>query len=190
MGHGAAWPPIPLLAACLPFPLPARCRCLCFQFSSSPWSPSPGHSQLPTLTMVGGLDLPSSGQEQAAELGSPPMLCPPRTSVPHSAGGFSISPTWFYFFGGWGQHLGRCGTRGRVVALVWGWFVWGFFLGVSLFSAHKPHRLPPCFSIAFLSRPPPVKIDPGSMYPMDMNSDSEDSASESGPAPFQDLPRE
>ncbi|XP_040975041.1 uncharacterized protein LOC115333771 isoform X2 [Aquila chrysaetos chrysaetos] len=43
---------------------------------------------------------------------------------------------------------------------------------------------------AFLSRPPPVKIDPGSMYPMDMNSDSEDSASESGPAPFQDLQRE
>ncbi|KAM9600227.1 uncharacterized protein ACIBXB_003842 [Morphnus guianensis] len=36
---------------------------------------------------------------------------------------------------------------------------------------------------AFLSRPPPVKIDPGSMYPMDMNSDSEDSA-------FQDLQRE
>ncbi|XP_056215862.1 Krueppel-like factor 8 isoform X3 [Falco biarmicus] len=35
-----------------------------------------------------------------------------------------------------------------------------------------------------------VKIDPGSMYPMDMNSDSEDSASESGPAPFQDLQRE
>ncbi|XP_074738804.1 Krueppel-like factor 8 isoform X4 [Strix uralensis] len=43
---------------------------------------------------------------------------------------------------------------------------------------------------AFLSRPPPVKIDPGSIYPMDMNSDSEDSASESGPAPFQDLQRE
>ncbi|XP_071613854.1 Krueppel-like factor 8 isoform X3 [Heliangelus exortis] len=43
---------------------------------------------------------------------------------------------------------------------------------------------------AFLSRPPPVKVDPGSMYPMDMNSDSEDSASESGPAPFQDLQRE
>ncbi|XP_064319511.1 Krueppel-like factor 8 isoform X1 [Phalacrocorax carbo] len=43
---------------------------------------------------------------------------------------------------------------------------------------------------AFLSRPPPVKIDPGSMYPLDMNSDSEDSASESGPAPFQDLQRE
>ncbi|NWR25041.1 KLF8 factor, partial [Agelaius phoeniceus] len=35
-----------------------------------------------------------------------------------------------------------------------------------------------------------VKMDPGSVYPMDMNSDSEDSASESGPAPFQDLPRE
>ncbi|NXX17361.1 KLF8 factor, partial [Podargus strigoides] len=35
-----------------------------------------------------------------------------------------------------------------------------------------------------------VKIDPGSIYPMDMNSDSEDSASESGPAPFQDLQRE
>ncbi|KFP05695.1 Krueppel-like factor 8, partial [Calypte anna] len=35
-----------------------------------------------------------------------------------------------------------------------------------------------------------VKVDPGSMYPMDMNSDSEDSASESGPAPFQDLQRE
>ncbi|XP_050757843.1 Krueppel-like factor 8 [Gymnogyps californianus] len=35
-----------------------------------------------------------------------------------------------------------------------------------------------------------VKIDPGSMYPIDMNSDSEDSASESGPAPFQDLQRE
>ncbi|XP_068061207.1 Krueppel-like factor 8 isoform X1 [Anomalospiza imberbis] len=43
---------------------------------------------------------------------------------------------------------------------------------------------------AFLSRTPPVKMDPGSVYPMDMNSDSEDSASESGPAPFQDLPRE
>ncbi|OPJ89779.1 Krueppel-like factor 8 [Patagioenas fasciata monilis] len=43
---------------------------------------------------------------------------------------------------------------------------------------------------AFLSRPPPVKIDPGSMYPMTMSSDSEDSASESGPAPFQDLQRE
>ncbi|XP_074910647.1 uncharacterized protein LOC142043387 [Buteo buteo] len=36
---------------------------------------------------------------------------------------------------------------------------------------------------AFLSCPPPVKIDPGSVYPMDMNSDSEDSA-------FQDLQRE
>ncbi|NWS89855.1 KLF8 factor, partial [Toxostoma redivivum] len=35
-----------------------------------------------------------------------------------------------------------------------------------------------------------VKMDPGSVYPMDMNSDSEDSASESGPAPFQDLQRE
>ncbi|NXN53100.1 KLF8 factor, partial [Rynchops niger] len=35
-----------------------------------------------------------------------------------------------------------------------------------------------------------VKIDPGSMYPMAMSSDSEDSASESGPAPFQDLQRE
>ncbi|XP_064374143.1 Krueppel-like factor 8 isoform X5 [Dromaius novaehollandiae] len=35
-----------------------------------------------------------------------------------------------------------------------------------------------------------VKIDPSSMYPMDMNSDSEDSVSESGPAPFQDLQRE
>ncbi|KAM9179682.1 Krueppel-like factor 8 isoform 1-T1 [Mergus octosetaceus] len=43
---------------------------------------------------------------------------------------------------------------------------------------------------AFLSRPPPVKIDPGAMFPMDMPSDSEDSASESGPAPFQDLQRE
>uniref|UniRef100_A0A674HMB0 KLF transcription factor 8 n=1 Tax=Taeniopygia guttata TaxID=59729 RepID=A0A674HMB0_TAEGU len=43
---------------------------------------------------------------------------------------------------------------------------------------------------AFLSRTPPVKMDPGSVYPMDMNSDSEDSASESGPAPFQDLQRE
>ncbi|NWY69681.1 KLF8 factor, partial [Erithacus rubecula] len=35
-----------------------------------------------------------------------------------------------------------------------------------------------------------VKMDPGSVYPMDMNSDSEDSASESGPAPFQELQRE
>ncbi|XP_072191007.1 Krueppel-like factor 8 isoform X2 [Excalfactoria chinensis] len=35
-----------------------------------------------------------------------------------------------------------------------------------------------------------VKMDPGAMYPMDMPSDSEDSASESGPAPFQDLQRE
>ncbi|NXU49295.1 KLF8 factor, partial [Turnix velox] len=35
-----------------------------------------------------------------------------------------------------------------------------------------------------------VKIDPGSMYPIAMSSDSEDSASESGPAPFQDLQRE
>ncbi|TRZ11511.1 hypothetical protein HGM15179_015600 [Zosterops borbonicus] len=35
-----------------------------------------------------------------------------------------------------------------------------------------------------------VKMDPGSVFPMDMNSDSEDSASESGPAPFQDLQRE
>ncbi|NXP69825.1 KLF8 factor, partial [Ramphastos sulfuratus] len=35
-----------------------------------------------------------------------------------------------------------------------------------------------------------VKVDPSSMYPVDMNSDSEDSASESGPAPFQDLQRE
>ncbi|KAM4768342.1 Krueppel-like factor 8 isoform 4-T5 [Cyanocitta cristata] len=43
---------------------------------------------------------------------------------------------------------------------------------------------------AFLSRTPPVKMDPSSVYPMDMNSDSEDSASESGPAPFQDLQRE
>ncbi|XP_071425711.1 Krueppel-like factor 8 isoform X1 [Pithys albifrons albifrons] len=43
---------------------------------------------------------------------------------------------------------------------------------------------------AFLSRTPPVKMDPGSVFPMDMNSDSEDSASESGPAPFQDLPRD
>lgn len=33
-------------------------------------------------------------------------------------------------------------------------------------------------------------MDPGAMYPMDMPSDSEDSASESGPAPFQDLQRE
>ncbi|XP_068813121.1 Krueppel-like factor 8 isoform X5 [Struthio camelus] len=43
------------------------------------------------------------------------------------------------------------------------------------------------------SQPPAmgeVKIDPSSMYPMDMNSDSEDSVSESGPAPFQDLQRE
>ncbi|XP_039243080.1 Krueppel-like factor 8 isoform X1 [Pipra filicauda] len=43
---------------------------------------------------------------------------------------------------------------------------------------------------AFLSRTPPVKMDPGSVFPMDMNSDSEDSASESGPAPFQDLQRD
>ncbi|XP_039939961.1 Krueppel-like factor 8 isoform X6 [Hirundo rustica] len=43
---------------------------------------------------------------------------------------------------------------------------------------------------AFLSRTSPVKMDPGSVYPMDMNSDSEDSASESGPAPFQDLQRD
>ncbi|XP_063272665.1 Krueppel-like factor 8 isoform X5 [Prinia subflava] len=43
---------------------------------------------------------------------------------------------------------------------------------------------------AFLSRTPPVKMDPGSVYPMDMNSDSEDSAPESGPAPFQELQRE
>ncbi|NXI39271.1 KLF8 factor, partial [Galbula dea] len=35
-----------------------------------------------------------------------------------------------------------------------------------------------------------VKIDPSSVYPMDMNSDSEDSTSESGPPPFQDIPRE
>ncbi|XP_021261527.1 Krueppel-like factor 8 isoform X2 [Numida meleagris] len=35
-----------------------------------------------------------------------------------------------------------------------------------------------------------VKMDPGAVYPMDMPSDSEDSASESGPAPFQDLQRE
>ncbi|NWU89603.1 KLF8 factor, partial [Upupa epops] len=35
-----------------------------------------------------------------------------------------------------------------------------------------------------------VKIDPGSMYPMDMNSDSEDSTSESISVPFQDLQRE
>lgn len=39
--------------------------------------------------------------------------------------------------------------------------------------------------------PPPVKIDPSSMYPMEMNSDSEDSgAEESSSAPFQDLQRE
>ncbi|NWH74327.1 KLF8 factor, partial [Piaya cayana] len=35
-----------------------------------------------------------------------------------------------------------------------------------------------------------VKIDPGSMCPMAMSSDSEDSTSESGPAPFQELQRE
>ncbi|XP_065585620.1 Krueppel-like factor 8 isoform X3 [Cyrtonyx montezumae] len=35
-----------------------------------------------------------------------------------------------------------------------------------------------------------VKMDPGAVYPMDVPSDSEDSASESGPAPFQDLQRE
>ncbi|OXB58679.1 hypothetical protein ASZ78_016851 [Callipepla squamata] len=33
-------------------------------------------------------------------------------------------------------------------------------------------------------------MDPGAVYPMDVPSDSEDSASESGPAPFQDLQRE
>nr|XP_014426473.1 Krueppel-like factor 8 [Pelodiscus sinensis] len=36
----------------------------------------------------------------------------------------------------------------------------------------------------------PVKIDPSSMYPLEMNSDSEDSVTESSSAPFQDLQRE
>ncbi|XP_044885539.1 Krueppel-like factor 8 isoform X2 [Mauremys mutica] len=35
-----------------------------------------------------------------------------------------------------------------------------------------------------------VKIDPSSMYPLEMNSDSEDSVTESSSAPFQDLQRE
>uniref|UniRef100_A0A8C9NTS2 C2H2-type domain-containing protein n=1 Tax=Serinus canaria TaxID=9135 RepID=A0A8C9NTS2_SERCA len=77
--------------------------------------------------------------------------------------------TWISFSVGMSCARSTAGAGGRLHPDV-GWLFWGCLCSV----------LTPCLFVpkAFLSRTPPVKMDPGSVYPMDMNSDSEDSASE------------
>lgn len=116
----------------LPFPLAACCQQLWFQLSCSlcpPQSPFPGHSQPPTLSRMGGLDLPCSGREQAGKSGAPKLFPP-----------FGGSPCAQLDLILWrdGRCLEHCRSRGQAEPLMWGWC-----FGGRLCSALTPRLLVP-----------------------------------------------